>query len=206
MGAWPEQKGEKMARLGRIGIAAAAWLVIASASAALASEVGCEGFALGYDGDAAIRKCSEARIVNGMSAVNVQQAVFADHSFVIVIVYAKSEGRTYLPMRTLSELVEDGKLFSQATAWKPARSLHGFDVAAFSGVLSGQSEVLECAIFSRFGGNPGNYEFDAGPGYSKHLTGYYCATPGFLTTAQKGDGFYGLVEGALGRMRLPPAD
>jgi len=65
---------------------------------------------------------------------------------------------------------------------------------------------MDCAIFSRYSGNPGNYEFDAGPGYPNRVVGYYCAPPGFLTPPQRGDGFYGLVETALGRLKLPPAD
>src|SRR5215470_15102952 len=129
-GRMARSQGGVMGRSGWVGLAVVTWLVLTGASiAARADEITCDGFALGYDGEAAIRKCSEARIVRGMSAVEVQQAIFADHSFLILIVYAKSEGRTYLPLRTPRELVDDGKLFSQTTAWKLQRSLRGFDVA-----------------------------------------------------------------------------
>src|SRR5215475_3857062 len=110
-------QGGVMGRSGWVGLAVVSWLGLTGAStAARADKVTCDGFVLGYDGEAAIRKCSEARIVTGMSAVQVQQAIFADHSFLMLIAYAKSEGRTYLPLRTPRELVDDGKLFSETTA------------------------------------------------------------------------------------------
>ena len=193
---------------GRAGLGALALLLgLACAERpALAGEVPCDGFVLGYEGEVKHRKCTEERNASGMTAVEVKQGYFADHAFFILVVYVKSDWRTYLPMRTLQQLVLDGGLFSRTADWQPKRSVRGFEAAAFKGLVAQDGSLLDCAIFSRYFGNPGNYEFTGGPGYPNHLEGYYCAEPGFLTPAQHGDGFYGLVESAIAKLRLPPTD
>src|SRR5262249_16945897 len=126
-----------------------------------------------------------------------------DQTFSLWVAYYHAQGRTYIPSHPIEELLH-GLTFSQVQQLGVSRKDRGFDVIAFDGVPSGANFVLTCALFARYTGNPGNYEFDAGPG-SKNLTmGVYCADPGFLAPAQQKEGFYDVVDKVIAKLHLPP--
>jgi len=169
--------------------------------------VSCDGFALGYDGQAHQRKCMTAEVSDGTQTMKSQELIVIDQRFFLLVNFIDSGYRTYLSERSLPDMAEDGKLFRSTTDWQQKQSILGLDVAAFTGVLKGTQSDNECAIFSRYSGNPGNqYDSSLGPAYKKHVVGYYCVVPDSLTPAQQAEGFYPLVQAVLAKLRLPAAE
>jgi hypothetical protein len=194
-----------MTRIVSIGLATAAWL-IAAAGSALAGQVSCDGFALGYDGEAKKKTCT----VEDNSTANLEMETkvldVLDQTFSLWVAYDHAGMRTYIPSHSVTELLRGNSSFSHVEPLGVSRHIRGFDVIAFNGVQKGQNFELTCALFARYTGSAGNYEFDGGPGTRNATMGIYCADPGFLTPAQEKEGFYTVVEQVIAKLRLPPVD
>jgi hypothetical protein len=182
----------------------AAWL-IAAAGPALAGEVSCDGFALGYDGEAKKKTCT----VEDNSSANLELETkildVSDQTFSLWVTYDHAGMRTYIPFRSITEILHRSS-FSNVEPLGVSRHIQGFDVVAFTGVPKGENYKLTCALFARYTGNAGNYEFDGGPGTRNATMGMYCTDPGFLTPAQQKEGFYTVAEQVIAKLRLPPTD
>jgi hypothetical protein len=194
----PPGETEMTHRIFAIVLAAA----IAAAAPALAGEVSCSGFALGYDGPAKKTTCRSEDDSTGSMESRTDEIEVIDQAFNLWVSYHHTGLRTYIPSHTVMELLR-GSSFAQVEVLGISRSVRGFDTVAFTTVPSGKNYKLLCALFARYSGNPGNYEFDGGPGTRNAVIGTYCADPGFLTPAQQGDGFYGVVEQTISKLRLP---
>jgi hypothetical protein len=193
-----------MTRTACIGLAMAAWLT-AAAGPALAGEVSCDGFALGYDGEAKKKTCT----VQDNSSANLEMETkildVSGQTFALWVSYDHAGMRTYIPFRSITEILRSTS-FSHVEPLGVSRHIQGFDVIAFNGVPKGQNYELTCALFSRYTGSAGNYEFDGGPGTRNATTGMYCADPGFLTPAQQKEGFYTVAEQVIAKLHLPSGD
>ena len=187
-----------------IGLAMAAWL-IAAAGPGLAGEVPCDGFALGYDGEAKKKTCSVED--NSTADLELETKVLrvSDQTFSLWVSYDHAGMRTYIPSHSVTELLHSFS-FSNVQQLGVSRHIRGFDVVAFTGVAKGDNFLLTCALFARYTGNPGNYEFDGGPGTRNATMGIYCADPGFLTPAEEKEGFYNVAEQVIAKLKLPPVD
>jgi len=187
-----------------IGLATAAWL-IAAAGQTFAGEVSCDGFALGYDGEAKKKTCT----VEDNSSANLELETkvlrVSGQTFSLWVSYDHAGMRTYIPSHSVEELLR-GFSFTNVQQLGVVRHLQGFEVIAFSGIPKGDNFLVTCALFARYTGNPGNYEFDGGPGTRNATMGIYCADPGFLTPAQQKEGFYDVANEVLGKLKVPPAD
>jgi hypothetical protein len=200
--------------LGRSGTLAGAVLgaaMLAAASivptvAARAGEVSCDGFALGYDGEAKSKKCAVEDSSTGQLESQTKTLEVLDHAYSIFVTYDHTGFRTYIPAQSAMEILARERGFTHKTPLGTSRQIGGLDTIAFRGIPTGKSYELYCAYFVRYSGNPGNYEFDYGPGAKNAVRGIYCADPGFLTAAQQGDGFYDLVAQVIGRLKLPNGD
>jgi hypothetical protein len=185
-----------------VGVALAVWL---AAGIAAAGEVSCEGFVLGYDGPAKKKVCAAEDTSTGNLESQSKTLQVTDQTFSLFVSYDHTGMRTYIPSHPVEDLLRDSS-FTHVQKWGVSRNIRGFQVIAFNGVGKGDDFELTCALFARYTGNPGNYEFDAGPGTRNAVIGVYCADPGFLTPAQQKEGFYGVIDGMIARLRLPPAD
>ncbi|MFI5016783.1 MAG: hypothetical protein ACHQHK_02445 [Dongiales bacterium] len=187
-----------------IGLAMAAWL-IAAAGPTLAGEVPCDGFALGYDGEAKKKTCSVED--NSTADLELETKVLrvSDQTFSLWVSYDHAGMRTYIPSHSVTELLHSFS-FTNVQQLGVSRHIRGFDVVAFTGVPKGDNFLLTCALFARYTGNPGNYEFDGGPGTRNATMGIYCADPGFLTPAEEKEGFYNVAEQVIAKLKLPPVD
>jgi hypothetical protein len=176
------------------------------AMSARAAQVSCDGFALGYTGEAKEKKCSVEDTSTGGLDSQAKILDVVDQTFSLYIEYQTSGFRTYMPAHSATELASGLTGFDRLDPLGAERQVRGFDVYAFKGVPKGKDYALICALFSRYSGNPGNYEFPGGPGAKNMLYGVYCADPGFLTPAQQGAGFYTMVDLVISKLRLPSSD
>jgi hypothetical protein len=188
-----------------VGLALAAWLA-AGAAPAFAGEVPCDGFALGYNGAAKKKTCTVEDSSTADLELETKILDVSDQTFSLWVTYDHAGMRTYIPAHTVTELLSGSTSFSHVQQWGVSRNVRGFEVVAFNGVPRGQNYELTCAMFVRYTGNPGNYEFDGGPGTRNATMGMYCADPGFLTPEQEKTGFYTVVDQVIARLRLPAAD
>lgn len=188
-----------------IVLALGAWLA-AAASPGFAGEVSCDGFALGYDGAAKKKTCTVED--NSTSDMELETKILdvTDQTFSLWVTYDHAGMRTYIPSHSVTELLQGSSSFSHVQQWGVSRNVRGFDVVAFNAVPKGQNYELTCAMFVRYTGNPGNYEFDGGPGARNATMGMYCADPGFLTPEQEKTGFYNVVDQVIAKLRLPPVN
>ncbi len=171
-----------------------------------AGEVSCDGFALGYDGEAKQKTCKVEDTSTGDLTSEAKVLDVLDHAFSLNLVYEHTGFRTYLPARSPTALLKELSGFDRITPIGSERHLRGFDVIAFDATPRGEAYVLLCALFVRYSGNPGNYELPGGPGAKDAVRGVYCAEPGFLPPSEQGQGFYTVVDQTIARLRLPPAD
>ena len=143
-----------MTRTACIGLAMAAWLT-AAAGPALAGEVPCDGFMLGYDGEAKTKTCT----VEDNSSANLELETkvldVSGQTFALWVSYDHAGMRTYIPFRSITEILR-GTSFSHVEPLGVSRHIKGFDVIAFNGVPNGKNYELTCALFSRYTGNAGN--------------------------------------------------
>ena len=188
-------------------LAFAAAMLPAGAEAQDPQAVPCEGFIIGYDGPAKQRSCVIVQVNQGVQTYKSSQLTVIDHAFFILTYYIESGYKTYLPQHTLQEMTNSSRVFDQTGDWQEPRTILGFDVAVFDGVLRGRQIPSLCAVISRYSGDPGNtVEYTLGPGFKNHFTGYYCAVTEALTPEQQGDGFYSIVQDVVSKLRLPPTD
>jgi len=188
-----------------IGLALAGWLM-ASTAPGFAGEVSCDGFALGYDGTAKKKTCTVEDNSTGDMEVETKVLDVTDQTFSLWVTYDHTGMRTYIPSHPVTDLLRGSTSFSHVEPWGVSRNVRGFDVIAFNAVPKGQNFEMTCAMFVRYTGNPGNYEFDGGPGTRNATMGMYCADPGFLTPEQEKTGFYNVVDKVIAKLRLPPED
>jgi hypothetical protein len=199
-----------MKRTVSIGLALTAWLVagalIARAGPAFAGEVSCDGFALGFDGPAKKKTCTVED--NSTADLELETKILdvTDQTYSLWVTYDHAGMRTYIPAHSVTDLLRGSSSFTHVEQWGVSRSIRGFDVVAFNGVLKGANYELTCGLFARYSGNPGNYEFDGGPGTRNATTGLYCADPGYLSPAQEKTGFYDVVEKVIAKLHLPSED
>jgi len=191
-----------MTRAPCIGLAGIG-LLLAATLPARAGTVSCSDFVLGYNGQAKKKTCTVEDTSTGNLESESKTFEASDHDYTLWLTYHHAGLRTYIPSRSVQELL-GGSNFSQVEPWGESQNIQGFDVLAFDGVPSGEQYKITCAIFARYYGNPGNYEFDAGPGTRNALIGIYCADPGYLTAEQRQAGFYNVVGQVIGKLRLPP--
>jgi hypothetical protein len=194
-------------RGGKLFLALAVVTIPLLARAQEPQAVPCEGFVIGYDGPAKQRSCVVVDVEQGTQTYKSSQLTVIDHAFFILTYYIESGFKTYLPQHTLQEMTDSSRVFDQTGDWREPRTIQGFDVAVFNGVLKGRQIPSICAVISRYSGDPGNQvDYSLGPGFKNHFTGYYCAVAESLTPAQQGDGFYAVVQDVIGKLRLPPID
>ena len=198
-------------RAWKLPVLAAVTLAAVTISAELHAQepqaVSCDGFVIGYDGPAKQRSCVIVNVEQGTQTYKSSQLTVIDHAFFILTYYIESGYKTYLPQHTLQEMTDSSRVFDQTGDWREPRTILGFDVAVFNGVLRGRQIPSLCAVISRYSGDPGNtVEYTLGPGFKNHFTGYYCAVTEALTPEQQGDGFYSLVQDVVSKLRLPPVD
>jgi len=193
--------------VGAIGsIVVVGMLLLGRAGPAWAGDVSCEGFALGYDGDARNRKCSVEDTSSGNLVSEVKTLNISDPAFLLSVSFNHTGFRTYIPARSAEELLSGLNGFSSKAPVGEARNIRGFDTIAFNAVPADKSPPLLCALFVCYSGNPGNYEFPGGPGAKDATRGLYCAERGFLTAARQGEGYYDLVGEVIGKLRIPSSD
>ena len=196
-----------MKRTACIGLVVTAWLVavalVAAGGPALAGEVSCDGFALGYDGPAKKKTCTVQDNSTADLELETKTLDVTDQTFSLWVTYNHAGMRTYIPAHSVTDLLRSFSSFTHVEQWGVSRNIRGFDVVAFNGVPKGVKYELTCALFARYSGNPGNYEFDGGPGTRNATTGMYCVDPGFLSPAEEKTGFYDVVEHVIARLHLP---
>ena len=198
-----------MKRTACIGLAVTVWLVavalVAAGGPALAGEVSCDGFALGYDGPAKKKTCTVEDNSTADLELETKILDITDQTFSLWVTYDHAGMRTYIPAHSVTDLLQSFS-FTHVEQWGVSRNIRGFDVVAFNGVPKGVKYELTCALFARYSGNPGNYEFDGGPGTRNATTGMYCVDPGFLSPAEEKTGFYDVVEHVIAKLHLPSED
>jgi hypothetical protein len=167
--------------------------------------VSCDGFVIGYGGVAKQRSCVIVKIDQGTDSYKSSQLTVIDHTFFILMYYVESGYKAYLPLHSLQEMTDDSRIFSATGEWQEPRTLLGYDVAVFNGVLKGREIPSVCAVYSRYSGDPGRIEYSRGPGFKNHLVGYYCAVTETLSSEQLGDGFYSVMRDVIGKLQVPSA-
>jgi photosynthetic reaction center L subunit len=128
--------------LGRSGTLAGAVLgaaMLAAASivptvAARAGEVSCDGFALGYDGEAKSKKCAVEDSSTGQLESQTKTLEVLDHAYSIFVTYDHTGFRTYIPAQSAMEILARERGFTLVVirpvllgAWG-----HGFPYGIFS--------------------------------------------------------------------------
>ena len=166
-------------------------------------EVACSAIDLKYDGEATMTKCMQVDDVGNQTEAQVQRIIVKTSTSEMIVTYYTGKFRTYFPLRSLHNMIEQGRYFADIDNWQAERKFGGFDIAAFNGFgKTGDAPTL-CAGFARFSGQPGNYEFPDGPGYKNVAEGIYCVFSGEAALIDPVDNFYRVVEGVLGKMHLP---
>jgi hypothetical protein len=173
------------------------------ACAGAMNEVSCSSIALKYTGEARETKCLYYDDVGNQTEVVVQRIIVKLGTSELIVSHTASKFRTYLPIQPLRSTV-NGQYFSDTDNWQPEAKYAGFDIAAFNGYEKSGSQPVLCAAFSRYSGNPGNYEFDGGVGYKNEAEGIYCAFSGQAALINPIDNFYRVVEDALSKVQFPP--
>jgi hypothetical protein len=174
-----------------------------TASAGDLKVVDCNGFDLVYDDRSPNTKCFTVEDSGVQVSTKVDRIVVVTSSYELIFTYVAGGHRTYLPIETLQKQVDNAKFFSDTDAWLPERKYDGFDIAVFSGTVKDGEPPVNCAIFARYSGEPGNYEFDGGPGYKNLAQGLYCALSGDAVLMNPPDNFYRVVETVIGKLHMP---
>ena len=186
----------------RIEVVAACLLVAAGAARAGTVEyttVSCDGFILGYSGQAQQKTCATAEESFGLAVTKRSQIEVTDRLFYLVANYHTGGYRAYFPTHTPRQLLGWSKSFSQLSNWQPLPDTEGFSVATFSATLDGKA--VSCAIFVRYAGTTTSHaEYPSGPGYKTVTEGYYCPSEGFGAGTSGGSA---LLDDALRKLQLP---
>lgn len=169
--------------------------------------VPCDGFVIGYGGEAKQRSCVIVKVDQGTDTYKSSQLTVIDHTFFILMYYVESGYKAYLPQHSLQEMTDDSRIFSGAGRWQEPQNIQGFEVAVFDGVLKGRDLPSLCAVYSRYSGDPGNMiDQSRGPGFKNHLVGYYCAVTDSVPPEQQGSGFYAVVKDVIAKLQVPPVE
>src|SRR5215470_5677141 len=89
-----------------IGLATFAWLMLAvENTAALAGEVSCEGFALGYDGGTTRKTCSVTDDSTGNNVLETKEIVVEGVADYLMVSFGKAGFRTYIPSISVGDMV-----------------------------------------------------------------------------------------------------
>jgi hypothetical protein len=166
-------------------------------------EVACSAIDLKYDGEATTTKCMQVDDVGNQTEAQVQRIIVKTSTSEMIVTYYAGRFRTYFPLRPLHHMIEQGGYFADIDNWQAEHKFGGFDIAAFNGFGKAGDAPTLCAGFARYSGQPGNYEFDGGPGYKNLAEGIYCVFSGEAALINPVDNFYRVVEGVLGKMHLP---
>jgi hypothetical protein len=166
-------------------------------------EVSCSEIGLKYGGTATKTKCLQLDQVGNQTEVEIQRLIVDNATNELIVSYYASKFRTYLPLESLRQIVNGNRYFAETENWQAIHKYAGFEIAAFNGLgKSGDAPIL-CAGFARFSGEPGNYEFDGGPGYKNLTEGIYCVSSGGAALISPIDNFYSVVDGVIGKLQLP---
>ena len=181
---------------------AAAWLAAFSLPA-FADEVSCEGFVLGFDGEAKRMTCETKDVSTAAKEYESSTIEVADQTFWLWVSYYHTRNDTIIHPTSVDRWLAQTHDFTHVQKLGVSRHLGGFEVVAFNGVAEGEKYVSSCGFFARYYGRANSY----GAGVFRNLIeGIYCAEPGFLTPEQENTGFYHVVEQVIGKLRLPQTD
>jgi len=178
---------------------AVAWL-ITLARPVLAGEVSCEGFILGYDGEAKSKTCSAKDNTDHDLVWETKDIDVVDQTFSLWVRYRHAGTGTYFHRRSIEELLA-GTSFTHVQKWGVSRFIGGMEVVAFNGVDKGDDYEMTCAMFARYYGQANVYNVS---GTKDTIYAIYCAEPGMLTPDQQGTGFYAVMDQVIAKIRLPP--
>ena len=184
-------------------VASSTALLPGPSHAADAQEVSCSAIELKYDGPATMTKCLQLDQFGNQTEVKIQRLIAETSSSQLIITYYAAKFRTYFPIRPLRQVINDAHYFSGTDNWQAEQKYAGFDIAAFDGLGKAGDPPTLCAGFVRYSGQPGNYEFDNGPGYRNVAQGLYCVFSGQAALINPPDNFYRLVEDVIGKLHLP---
>jgi hypothetical protein len=178
-------------------------LLPAPSFAESAQDVDCSTIDLKYDGPATTTKCMALDRFGNQTETKFQRLVAESSSYEMIVTYSAAKFHAYLPIRSLQQQVDDAGYFGDTDNWQPTQKFGGFDIAVFEGFAKAGDKPVLCAAFSRYGGNPGNYEFDGGPGFKNLAEGLYCAFSGQSALISPVDNFYRLIEDVIGKLHWP---
>jgi hypothetical protein len=168
------------------------------------AKVSCDGFALGYDGEADSKICMTADAAKGRGEGNFSQLQVKTKQVFLLVQYTEAKFLNYIPYRPLRDYVTMNKSFGPISDWEPLPDSRGYHVAEFQAALSGKNGNIVCAVFTQFRvPAAGHYEYEDGPGYREAVIGYYCPQDQFPSTEAGSDWMKDLND-ALGRIRTPP--
>jgi hypothetical protein len=166
--------------------------------------VNCDGFDITYDAPGAKQTCYDLDVSGNQTDAEYKRLTSQAANYELTLTYAVGKFRTYFPMRSLREQIEDAAYFADTDDWLGVKKFGGFEVAVFDGFQSAGSKPTLCAAFSRYSGNmSGQYEYPGGPGFPHHALGLYCVFADQQALLNPPDNFYRVVEEAIGRLHLP---
>jgi hypothetical protein len=127
-------------------------------------DVSCNSFDIGYDGQAATKKCFELHQYGNQTEVKIKRLIAEDTSYEMIVTYSAGLFRTYFPIRPLREQIEGANYFSDTDNWLATKQYAGFEIAVFEGFAKAGDPAALCAAFSRYTGvESGAYEFEGAP-------------------------------------------
>jgi hypothetical protein len=156
---------------------AAAWMAAFSLPA-FAGKVSCDGFELGYDGEAKTTTCETHDHAIDDRDYKVESLSVVDQTFELWVIYFHTAAGTIIPRFPADHLLAESDIFTHVRRLGVSRFIKSFDVVAFNGVVKGTNYDRACGFFSRYFGMDTTY----GPTDFRNLIiGVYCAEPGFLS-------------------------
>ena len=125
-----------MKRTACIGLEVTVWLVavalVAAGGPALAGEVSCDGFALGYDGEAKAKTCESHDHSSDDKQYEVKSLDVVDQTFELWVIYFHTAAGTIVHHRTADHLLAESDIFTHVRRLGVSRFIKSFDVLAFN--------------------------------------------------------------------------
>ena len=124
---------------------AAAWMAAFSLPA-FAGKVSCEGFELGYDGEAKAKTCESHDHSGDDKQYDVKFLDVVDQTFELWVIHFRTAPGTIIHRRTADRLLAESDIFTHVRRLGVSRFIKSFDVVAFNGVVKGANYERELVL------------------------------------------------------------